>query len=119
MFELQFLVMVDTEMSLDRLVEEIRANLPGARSVRPRSFDWQHNWIQIWENDDYEPPSTRPEADPFLYFRYRMEVSPTPEDVQLQQQLDVARELKRAVESIGALAVVCADFEELLNRGRG
>lgn len=119
MFELQFLVMIDTEMPLDKLIEEIRARLLGARPVRPRSFDWRNNWIQIWENDDYEPPLTRPEPDQFLYFRYRMEVSPTSENAELQQQMDIARELKRIIEDIGATAVICADFEELLNRERG
>lgn len=114
MFELQFLIMVDTEMLLDELIEEICVNLPDARPVRPRSFDWRGNWVQIWENDDYEPAASRPQTDAFLYFRYRMEVSPMSENAQLQQQLEVARQLKRAVESTGAVAVVCADFEELL-----
>jgi len=105
--------MIDTEIGLFDFLERLRTELTGARLQRPRSFDWMGNWVQVWENDDYIAKRARPTVDEYLYFRYRMEVTPT-ENIHLDDQLDAALQVKRSVENTGAEAVICADFEDLL-----
>lgn len=113
-YELQFLVMVDTGRALDELVACLMEKLEGARQVRARSFDWAENWIAVWPNDDYDPKKTSDPEEGFLHYRYRIEVSPLNKGASVDDQVRIANELKRVLESMGAVVAVCADFEELL-----
>jgi len=113
-YELQFLIMVDTSLALDDLVARLIEKLEGARKVRPRSFDWRDNWISVWPNDDHDPTATSDPEEGFLHYRYLVEVSPLAKNAPVEHQVSLAKELERVFESLGASAVVCADFEELL-----
>ena len=109
--EQQFLVMVNSTGTAPALTGRLSASLPDATPVRPRSFNWRGNWVQVWENDDYDPGHIDSPEDGYLFYRFRIEVSPT-EEVTDDHQIRAARELVAALESLHLKAVVCADFED-------
>lgn len=114
--ERQFLVMVEMPGTAIGLSEKLVRSLEGAVSVRPRSFDWMGNWIQIADNDDYDPAQVDEPRDGFLFYRFRLEVSPM-KSVDVEHQVRVAVALSDALRALGAKTAVCADFEEKLPAG--
>jgi hypothetical protein len=50
----------------------------------------------------------------FLYYPYRIEISPIGEKKDIDHQVCTAKHLKELLESLGGDATICADFEELL-----
>lgn len=113
-YELQFLVMANCDLSLQELAACLKEKLPEAAWVRSQSFDWSNNWIQVWKNDDHDDSMLSDIDEGFLYYPYRIEVSPTGETKDLDHQINLAKHLKNILESLGCDAVICADFEELL-----
>ncbi|HEU4328889.1 MAG TPA: hypothetical protein VFS21_37475 [Roseiflexaceae bacterium] len=112
--ELQFLIMVDTKLSLNEIILYLKEKLSDTTPVRSRSFDWSSNWIQVWDNDDFDPDKISDPEDGFLYYPYRIEVSPNTKEINLEQQIAVARSLVERLEMTGAKVQVCADFEGML-----
>ncbi|HEU4324775.1 MAG TPA: hypothetical protein VFS21_16645 [Roseiflexaceae bacterium] len=112
--ELQFLLMVDTKRSNDEIIFHLKEQLSDVTSVRSRSFDWLNNWVQVWENDDFDPEKALDSEEGFLYYPFRIEVSPVAEEVTLEHQLVVARSLRASLEMLNAKVQICADFEDML-----
>lgn len=116
-YELQFLVMVDSFHSLEEFVSILKRNLSDSKTFRSRSFDWKGNWIQIEQNEDYNPVAATNPKDGFLFYKFRIEVSPTEDYAHdLQHQIALAKEIEAIIQNRGGKAVVCADFEELLEK---
>ncbi len=111
-YERQFLVMVDAAISLNELLNRM-ARLDGFVRRTRRSFDWQRNWIQVAQNEDHDAVRTR-EEDGFLFFKFRVEVSPLG-DVSVEDQVACARRLHQSYRAEGYDAEICADFEALLD----
>jgi hypothetical protein len=111
--ELQFLIMIDLELPMDRLLPQVVALLDGAKRVRTKSFDWNGNWCQISENGRFDQQGAEDADEGYLYYRYKIEVSPNA-SVRLEDQIQSAMTLKDTLKSIDARAEICADFEDLL-----
>src|SRR5687768_4866414 len=112
--ELQFLVMVDTKFSYDEITSHLKESLSDIKSISSHSFDWLNNWVQIWKNDDFDSTRTLDRDEGFLYYPYRIEVSPKAKEITLEHQLVVARSLQATLELLDARVQVCADFEDML-----
>jgi hypothetical protein len=117
-YELQFLIMVDTEIEHEELIASLKEKLVGVREeISPakfRTFYWSGNCVQVWLNEDYDESLVSDPEDGFLYYRYKIEVFPTDGDKGVERQVNIAKQLKGVLESLGCTAVICADFEELL-----
>jgi hypothetical protein len=113
--ELLFLVMVNSERELDEVVASLLALLPGAIRRTPRSLDWEGNWIQVSASDSYDEDNSQDGDEGFLYYRYRVEVSPRSDGATVAGQVSIARRLLEFFRGLGVQAVVCAEFEELLD----
>jgi hypothetical protein len=112
--ELQFLVMVDTKLSYDEIISHLKDNLSDVKSISSHSFGWLNNWVQVWKNDDFDSARTLDMDEGFLYYPYRIEVSPTAKEITLEYQLVVARSLQATLELLDARVQICADFEDML-----
>jgi len=112
--ELQFLIMVNSKLDLDQFIACIKDNWPHIHWVGSRSFDVANNWVQISENEEFDPSLASNPEKGFLHYRYRLEVSPVEGTPSLDNQIELARSLKAGLEKLGFEAVVCADFEDLL-----
>jgi hypothetical protein len=116
-YELQFLIMVSCEFDIDQFLNRLKRDWQDVKWVKRSSFDLSDNWIQISENEDYDPALAFNTLDGFLHYRYRIEVSPIKETRSVAEQVNLAKTLKTRFEKMGCLAVICADFEELLGEG--
>ena len=67
--------------------------------------------MQVWENDDYDPERIDEPEEGYLFYRFRIEVSPF-EKVEDSHQIGLARLVVEILESLNAQPVVCADFED-------
>src|SRR5215467_9989380 len=90
-YELQFLIMVNSGLTLEDLVRSLREQLPSARSTRFRSFDWSNNWVQVWRNDDHDESILSDGNEGFLYYPFRIEVSPIEKNTSLEHQVNTAK----------------------------
>ena len=115
-YETQFLIMVNCNFDLGEFLNRLKEEWQDVKWVKRSSFDIANNWIQISKNDDYDPSRVLDPEDGFLHYRYRLEVSPITENPSVIEQIKLARMLKTRLEDIGCLAIICADFEELLDR---
>ena len=113
-YELQFLIMVNTTLDHEKLIASLKGALADTSEVGWRSFDWSGNWVQVLMNEDYDESLASDPEEGYLYYRYRIEVSPTDGNKSLDRQVNLAKHLKVALESLGCSAVICAAFEELL-----
>jgi hypothetical protein len=108
-YELQFLIYVNTTLDIEELISSLKGVLTSTRT-----FYWSGNWVQVWPNEDYDESLISDSEEGFLYYRYRIEVSPIDNDKSVERQVSIAKHLKSVLESLGCIAVICADFEDLL-----
>lgn len=117
-YELQFLIMVETRIEHEELIASFKEKVGDAgEEISPakfRTFYWSGNCIQVWMNEDYDESLVSDPEDGFLYYRYKIEVFPTDGEKSVERQVNIAKQLKGALESLGCTTVICADFEELL-----
>jgi hypothetical protein len=111
-YELQFLVMIEAQMELHSMLRSIKENLSSVSEVSPSSFNWKNNWFQLKLNDDGDHIKSEG-ADGYLYYKFRLEVSPI-ENVDVDDQVSIAKELESKILSFAKAVEVCADFEEFL-----
>ncbi|WP_433115397.1 hypothetical protein [Micromonospora sp. CA-246542] len=109
---LQFLIMVDGPLTAAELLDLIRARLPDAKPYRRDSVDVRGNLLEINTNEGADPRLAATDEDGYLYFRWRVEVTPMDRSVDEAQQITLARELLRAIDGQQARATVCAAFED-------
>ncbi len=112
-YELQFLVMVNSEIGIDELLNKM-SGWNDLIKLTHRSFDSDSkNWIQVSENEDYGLGGIQDE-DGFLFYKYKIEVSPLNDQVGIDDQVEYAKKIHQNFIDEGFLAEICADFEELL-----
>lgn len=109
---LQFLIMVDGPLEAAELLDRIRTRLPDAVPYRRDSVDVRGNLLEINPNEGFDPHLATTDEDDYLYFRWRVELTPTDRSVDEEHQIALARELLRAIEEPGVRATVCAAFED-------
>ncbi|MET7705462.1 hypothetical protein [Micromonospora sp. NPDC005189] len=109
---LQFLIMVDGPLTAAELLDRIRTRLPDAVPYRRDSVDVRGNLLEINPNEDADPQLAATDEDDYLYFRWRVELTPMDNTVDEGHQIGLARELLRAIEGPQARATVCAAFED-------
>lgn len=115
--ELQFLVMANCHLDLPDFMKSLgsglKIELKEEELFRFRSFYYARNWVQVDYNEDYDEELMKTDEDAFLYYKYRIEVSPT-EDVTLEEQIHLTKIFTQVISNIGGEVVIGADFEELL-----
>ncbi|MEU7928710.1 hypothetical protein [Micromonospora sp. NPDC049107] len=109
---LRFLIMVDGPLTAAELLDLIRARLPDAKPYRRDSVDVRANLLEINTNEGADPRLAATDEDGYLYFQWRVEVTPMDPSVDEAQQIALARELLRAIEGQQVRATVCAAFED-------
>ncbi|MCO1598384.1 hypothetical protein M8C17_24870 [Micromonospora sp. RHAY321] len=109
---LQFLIMVDGPLTEAELLDRIRTGLPDAVPYRRDSVDVRGNLLEINPNEGADPQLAATDEDDYLYFRWRVELTPMAGTVDEGHQIALARELLRAIEGPQVRATVCAAFED-------
>ena len=113
-YQLEFLAMVDTDISFDELTRYLKERLPNAILVSPSVLQWSDNIVDVDKNEDFDPARTDDPDDGFIYYRYRLHVYPIAEHATLKHQMYLARTLKAALEPLSRGVEIAADFERLL-----
>lgn len=113
-YEEQFLIMVDAEESIDGLVSTLQHALEVTSKATPRSFYWKDNWVQLSKNSDYDEALMSSDQDGFLYYPFRIEVSPINDEITTAHQVAIAKLLGQSIAQLGYRFEICADFEDLL-----
>ena len=109
---LQFLVMVTPMTSGVWIVDGLCRAFPTAKRLKPRSFDLEGNWFQLWPNHDADEEKARDPEEGYLYFDGRLEATPLGSSPKEADQIDLASRVLVAVRELGMRAVLCAAFED-------
>ncbi|MFC5922107.1 hypothetical protein [Micromonospora vulcania] len=109
---LQFLIMVDGPLTAAELLDRIRTGLPDAVPHRRDSVHVRGNLLEINPNEGADPELAVTDEDDYLYFRWRVELTPMERSVGEEHQITLARELLRVIEGPQVRAIVCAAFED-------
>jgi hypothetical protein len=112
-YELAFVVMIDADAPLPVLTRQLHQAFAAAKGKPGNALDPTGNQVELRRNDHHDPVLAAAPDNGYLFFPYRLEVSPT-DTVSLEHQVGFASALRTAFESLGYRAVICADFEELL-----
>jgi hypothetical protein len=111
-YELQFLLMLNSKLSIADITEKVIASTTGTQRTSSSSFLYSNNWIQISKNGNHSE-AYKPLEDSYLYFKYRVEVSPI-EETTLIKQIELAKKLRKTLSTISDEVEIAADFEKLL-----
>ena len=109
---LQILLMVEADLDRPTVLASVLASFQDAVRRKENSCMVRGNLLEIWPNEDADPVMSRSDDDPYLYFRWRVEVTPMDDDLDEDHQIRLARDLRSALESIGARVEVLAAFED-------
>jgi hypothetical protein len=111
---LQILVMVQVSADVGDgdLLALVLRRFPGAARVKSNSCDVRGNWLEIWHNEDADQSLADDTEDGYLYYRWRVEVTPLDARLDEDHQVALARALRDCFAEAGARAVVCASFED-------
>jgi len=112
-YEQQFRIMIDSAKDRQLLIQELCSLMPDLDAQSPFTATASGNYLELQENEDYDPEMTNDPEDAFLYFRFVLGVIPVG-DVDVKGQLKLAKQLVEACHRAGARAEVVADFEGLL-----
>jgi hypothetical protein len=92
------------------------ARQPGARrpvAHRRASAHVRANLLEINPNEAYDPRrAATDDEEAYLYFRWRVELTPVDSTVDEDHQIGLARELVGVLAGDGVRTVVCANFED-------
>lgn len=111
---LQFLIMINCDKSRDEMLNHILDCFDEAEKRKANSCDLRENWIEIWQNDDFDAELSADELNGYLHFRWRLEATPLKDDVAVDGQVVLAKEITACFEQTGCQCIVCANFEDLL-----
>ncbi|MGK5550475.1 hypothetical protein ACSNOI_02575 [Actinomadura kijaniata] len=110
---LQFLVMLDGPTDERRILDAVRQAFPDATPVKANSCDLRGNWLEAWTNEDHDPDlAANDDEDAFLYFRWRVEVTPMADGITEDDQVTLAKGLVACFTSNGWTPIVAAAFED-------
>jgi hypothetical protein len=106
--------MVDADIDRPAVLALVLAHFPVARRQKDHACLLRGNLLEIWPNEDADPARSRSDEDPYLFYRWRVEVSPMDDRVDEDHQVQLARDLRSALQSTGAHVEVLAAFENRL-----
>jgi hypothetical protein len=108
---LQFIIMVDGDVGEADLLQSVLGRFPDAVRSKAHSCDVGGNWLEIWHNDDADADLARDDEDGYLYYRWRVELTPMSDGLDEDHQVRLARGLLATFEAVGGRPVVLANFE--------
>ena len=111
---LQILLMVEADLDRPAVLASVMTYFTDAVPRKENSCLLRGNLLEIWPNEDADPVQSRSGEDPYLYYRWRVEVTPMEDSLDEVHQIALARELRSALETTGALVEVLAAFEDRL-----
>ena len=111
---LQFLVMVDTDKDRQWILQRILDRFLDAAKKKSNSCDLRGNWLEIWENEGANSELSKDAENGYLYYKWRIEVTPVAFSVGEDKQVQLAKELASYLKEAGCRVVVCANFEDKL-----
>jgi hypothetical protein len=111
-YTLQFLLMVDADLDRAGLLAVVRGRFPDAVPGKENSCDVHGNWLEIWPNEGADPALATTDEDAYLYYRWRVELTPLDGEGDEDHQVALARELLAAFTAAGARAEVLSSFED-------
>lgn len=108
----EFLIMLDGAKSDTEVLSALYAKNAGAVPVKQNSCDIKGNWLEVRGNDDHDPAMLEDPEDGFLFYRWRVEVTPMDNGISVDNQIQLARSLLDVFRAHGWRAVVAASFED-------
>jgi len=109
---MQFLIMVDTDKSRREVLKLILDRFSDAIQRKSNSCDLRDNWIEVWENSGADPNLSDSYEKGYLYYKWRVEVTPLKRNISETKQVQLARDLLSCFKAEECKAVVCANFED-------
>ncbi|MFJ5589047.1 hypothetical protein ACIQCG_04765 [Streptomyces noursei] len=106
--------MLEATASRREIIDTVLAVFPESARRKENSCDLRNNWLEAWGNEDADQRLAKDDEEGFLYYRWRIEVTPTTNNPSTDEQITLARLLQQCFEKSGWVAVVCADFEDRL-----
>ncbi|MFI4850846.1 MAG: hypothetical protein ACIAZJ_17170 [Gimesia chilikensis] len=110
---LQFIIMLNTDLTISSIIKQMSAGLREARGRKVNSIDFEGNWIEIYQNDDYDESQTETE-DGFLFYCYRLEATPLSKEITLSRQINTTRTICQNLQQLNVDIFLCANFEDQL-----
>ena len=110
----QFLIMINTSYDEKELMEFLTNCFPNSIRNTINSFDLQDHWIEIWKNENADEQMSKDPEEGYLYFRWRIEVTPLRKKILQIHQVEFAKNIVSCLENKGCNCVICANFEHLL-----
>src|SRR2546430_2095428 len=110
----QILLMVDADVDRPAMLALVLAHFPVARRQKDHACLLRGNLLEIWPNEDADPARSWSDEDTYLFYRWRVEVSPMDDSVGEDHQVQLARDLRSAFLSTGVRVDVLAAFEARL-----
>lgn len=108
----QFLVMVDGPVGEEELFTILRNGLPDAEGYCRCSIQSRGSLLEINPNEGADSTLSTTDEEGYLYYRWRVEATPANSNISEDHQVDLARDVVRAMNEAGLRAVVCAAFED-------
>ena len=110
--DLSFLLLVDARVPYEHLINVILDLVPSAVRVKHRNLETPGNWIEVKENEDFDPERVDDPEEGFLFYRYQVEVTPKPGRLGVSNQVLFARELLMGLRLRRFKAEVCSTLED-------
>jgi len=111
--DLRFLLILDSpHEDEDEVMTWLVTALPEAEREKENSCRLRLNYVEVWPNSDADPEAARSKRDGYLFYRYRIEVSPILGEVAKGGQINLAREVLGYARGERWRWVVCANFED-------
>jgi hypothetical protein len=105
-----FIIMVDGDVDEAEVLRSVLERFPGAVWLKAHCCDVGGNWLEMWHNDDADSNLALSDKDGYLHYRWRVEVTPMNDAIDEDHQVELARGLLAAFESVGGRPVVLANF---------
>ncbi|MBB4935067.1 hypothetical protein F4561_005961 [Lipingzhangella halophila] len=109
---LEFIVMVDGGGTESEVLRAITERVPDATGVREDACQIRGNQAEVWRNEDADPSLAGDDEEGYLYYPWRVEVTPESDDVDEDAQVALAGELLGAFRAPSWRAVLAATFED-------
>jgi len=122
-YNLDFIIAVQSESDLNSFLSRLQQEWEDLEKMPFRVFKMSGNRLEVQENYLYDPEKVSDPHQGYIYYRYRIMV--TPEDnkqpasegsVALTERIAFAKLLKSRLEEMGCLAKILADFDGLLEK---
>jgi hypothetical protein len=109
---LQFLLMIDTDMSTEEVTTKIASSFPGSQRFKDNSFTIEGNFVEVSINELSDLTLSVDEEDGFLYYPVKLESTPLDKKHTEYQQIKLAQNIVNFLILCQCKVVVCANFEK-------